>query len=100
MRATHLLAGLSLALGAAAVIAARRRPAGLLVGAWRLDDGRLVIPAVKLTSKPATRWGSGEEEAAREGERPKESTRETLRDLEQRLGARAQRRLVAAFRRG
>jgi hypothetical protein len=73
MRATHLpllLGGLGLALGAAALIAARRRPAGLLVGAWRLDDGQLVIPALQLAPKPATRWGSGKEEAARKSERP------------------------------
>lgn len=61
MRATHLpllLGGLGLALGAAAVIAARRRPAGLLVGAWRLEDGRLVIPVLQLAPKPSTSVGS------------------------------------------
>lgn len=65
-----LLGGLGLALGAAAVIAARRRPVGLLVGAWRVDDGRLVIPALQLAPNPATRRSSEKKETARIGERP------------------------------
>lgn len=73
MRATHLpllLGGLGLALGVAAVIAARRQPTRLLVGVWRVEDGWLVIPGLQLAHTPTTRWGSGKEEAARESERP------------------------------
>lgn len=73
MRATHLpllLGGLGLALGAAAFVSARRRPARMLVGAFHFEDGRLVIPALQLAVDAAWRSVSQEEKAARVGERP------------------------------